>query len=97
MNMLGFGLVRDLVSTSKNNRRLLKGDEHSGYKNFDKSYITDSIISRKVPVYKDASPEYLELLKQKMTQENKRRNSILTKTFMAIFLFLSLLAIFLIF
>ncbi|MDH5608054.1 MAG: hypothetical protein OEY56_01120 [Cyclobacteriaceae bacterium] len=71
----GAGFIKDMITMSKNNRQLLKG-ENPTYKNFDKTYITHSIISRKPPKYKDASPALLEKIRQKTLSENLKSSGI---------------------
>ncbi|MEP3387350.1 MAG: hypothetical protein ABJO02_04125 [Reichenbachiella sp.] len=63
--MGGEGFSRWAADVNRQNRQLLKGNQ-SGYSNFDKSYITDYIISRKPLVFKEASPEYLEKLHRRL-------------------------------
>ena len=45
--MNGAGFIKDMIAVTNNNRSLLKGQDQAKYKNFDKSYITDWIISHK--------------------------------------------------
>jgi hypothetical protein len=82
--MRGAGFMRDMISMTKNNRKLLKGNGKKKYENFDKSYITDSIISREAPIYKSATPELLNKIRKTVSKE-RRKNRILS------FLFLILL------
>lgn len=68
----GAGFSRWANDLRKNNRVLLKGGEGSSYQNFDKSYITNYIISRKPLVFKEASPEYLEKLHRRLKTARKK-------------------------
>ncbi|MEQ8686084.1 MAG: hypothetical protein RIE86_12370 [Imperialibacter sp.] len=70
--MHGAGFAIDAIKTLRNNRSLLKGKDAGHYKNFDTAYITDTIISRKAPVYKNASAQYLAHLKEQLKTDNKR-------------------------
>ncbi|MCV9389110.1 hypothetical protein [Reichenbachiella ulvae] len=70
--MGGEGFARWAAGTNKNNRQLLRGDGNATYKNFDKSYITDYIISRKPRVFKEATPEYMAELHRKLQYRRKR-------------------------
>jgi hypothetical protein len=70
--MHGAGFVFDAIKTLRNNRSLLKGKDAGHYKNFDTAYITDSIISRKAPVYRQASKQYLAQLRQQLEADSKR-------------------------
>ncbi|RJE73119.1 hypothetical protein BGP76_04040 [Reichenbachiella sp. MSK19-1] len=66
----GAGFSRDSQNSSRSNRSLLKG---SGlYKSFDKSYISDYIISRKPRIFKEATPEYLAELHVKLAARRKK-------------------------
>ena len=71
--MAGAGFMRQMIDSYKQNRSLLKGSREATYQNFDKSYITDSIISRKPLVFKKSSPEYLEELKVELKLKRKRK------------------------
>lgn len=82
-NMNGAGFIKDMIARSKSNRRLLRGDKSQKYQSFDKSYITNSIISRKPPKYKLASPEYMTKLKTFLKRE--RRKEIAKNIFAAVF------------
>lgn len=64
----GFGRDNNTAS----NRTLLKGKSSGTYQNFDKSYITNYIISRKPLIFKEANPEYLETLKIKLAVRRKK-------------------------
>lgn len=68
----GAGFSRWANDLSKQNRQTLKGTRGAGYSNFDKSYITDYIISRKPLVFKEASPEYLEKLHRRLKAARKK-------------------------
>ncbi|WP_422361742.1 hypothetical protein [Reichenbachiella sp.] len=68
----GAGFSRWANDLRKNNRALLKGGEGSSYQSFDKSYITNYIISRKPLVFKEASPEYLEKLHRRLKAARKK-------------------------
>lgn len=69
--MNGAGFIKDMISVNRNNRSLLKGQDSAKYKNFDTSYITDWVISRKPLKFKKASPEYLLKLKQQLKRDRK--------------------------
>ena len=69
--MHGAGFTKDMIAVTRNNRELLK-KESSRYRNFDKSYISDSIISRKAPVYREADPQFLEALRKFLRAERRR-------------------------
>ncbi len=69
--MMGAGFMKDMIASSRNNRTLLKGDKTTKYKNFDKSYITDWVISRKPLKFKTATPEYLGQLRLKMKRQRR--------------------------
>ncbi len=71
--MNGAGFIKDMIAVTRNNRALLKGKSQASYQNFDKSYITDWIISRKIPKYKIATPEYLAELRNKLAQERRQQ------------------------
>ncbi|GEM_PF-7132310 len=75
--MTGAGVMMDAIKTLRRNRTLLKGDNSSTYKSFDKSYITNSIISREAPIYNKASKEYLKQIRLEQIQIKKstRRKS----------------------
>ncbi|WOK07799.1 hypothetical protein [Imperialibacter roseus] len=73
--MHGAGFAIDAIKTLRNNRSLLKGKGAGPYKNFDTAYITDSIISRKAPVYRKASTQYLASLRAQLAVDNKRRTT----------------------
>lgn len=70
--MLGTGFSKFGSQSTKQNRQLLKGAESARYNNFDKSYITNYIISRKPLVFKEASPEYLEKLHRRLKTARKK-------------------------
>lgn len=65
----GAGITDWARKASRNNRQLLKGG--GGYKNFDKSYITDYIISRKPLVFKEATPEQLANFRRRLIKLRK--------------------------
>ncbi len=69
---MGESFSRWANDLSKQNRQTLKGNRGSGYTNFDKSYITNYIISRKPLVFKEASPEYLEKLHRRLKITRKK-------------------------
>ncbi|WP_143520079.1 hypothetical protein [Reichenbachiella sp. 5M10] len=46
--------------------------DKGSYQNFDKSYISDYIISRKPRIFKEATPEYLAELHVKLAARRKR-------------------------
>ena len=69
----GAGFVFDAINTMRSNRALLKGKYAAHYKNFDTAYITDSIISRKAPVYKRANKRYLKRFRAQLVKANKTR------------------------
>ncbi|WP_339794006.1 hypothetical protein [uncultured Imperialibacter sp.] len=71
--MHGAGFAIDAIKTLRNNRSLLKGKGAGPYKNFDTAYITDSIISRKAPVYRKASAQYLTNLRAQLAADNRRK------------------------
>ncbi|MEQ9378078.1 MAG: hypothetical protein RIG68_23010 [Imperialibacter sp.] len=71
--MHGAGFAIDAIKTLRNNRSLLKGKGAGPYKNFDTAYITDTIISRKAPVYRKASAQYLESLRAQLAVDDKQR------------------------
>ncbi|MBV6646334.1 MAG: hypothetical protein KI790_12840 [Cyclobacteriaceae bacterium] len=81
--MNGAGFIKDMIAATRSNRHLLKGDAGATYQNFDKKYITSSIISRKAPVYKEATPEYLSALKARLIAENKKAQLIRTVLFIS--------------
>lgn len=81
--MIGAGFIKDMISSSRDNRNLLKGKNQPTYKNFDKSYITSKIISRKEPVFKKSTPEYLIQLRQKLISENKKERNLRIKIFIS--------------
>ncbi len=68
----GAGFSRWASNATKSNRKLLKGGSGSSYKSFDKSYITDYIISRKPLLFKEADPQYLEELQRRLKSKRKR-------------------------
>ncbi|MEO9967617.1 MAG: hypothetical protein ABJF11_17600 [Reichenbachiella sp.] len=70
--MLGTGFSKWATQTTKQNRQLLKGGKGGGYQNFDKSYITDQIISRKPLVFKEATPEQLEIFRRRLKVIRKK-------------------------
>ncbi len=72
--MNGAGFVFDAINTQRSNRSLLKGKHTGHYKNFDTAYITDSIVSRKAPVYKKATQQYLVQLKLELAAANRNRS-----------------------
>ncbi|MEP2023239.1 MAG: hypothetical protein ABJH98_02800 [Reichenbachiella sp.] len=69
---MGESFSRWANDLNKQNRQTLKGTRSSGYSNFDKSYITNYIISRKPLVFKEASPEYLEKLHRRLKAARKK-------------------------
>lgn len=73
--MGGAGFIRHMIAVTKENRRILKG-EGATYSNFDKSYITDSIVNRgkkvSAKLFKKASPAYYEKLRNDLREENRK-------------------------
>ncbi len=49
----------------------MKGQDSAKYKNFDTSYITDWVISRKPLKFKKASPEYLLKLNKQLKRDRR--------------------------
>lgn len=68
----GAGFSRMADGINKRNRAMLRGNGDATYKNFDKSYITDYIISRKPLLFKEASPEYMEQLHARLVAMRKK-------------------------
>lgn len=68
---MGAGFMKDMIVSSRNNRSLLKGNKIGKYKSFDKSYISDSIISRKPLKFKTSTPGYLRSLKEKLNRQRQ--------------------------
>lgn len=72
--MNGAGFIKDMIAVTRQNRALLKG-ERGSYNNFDKSYITNSIVNRGKKVsrkfFKRASPAYYQQLKNRLREENR--------------------------
>lgn len=72
--MLGAGFAKDMIAQAESNRSTLRGIGSHIYRNFDTAYITDAIISRKVPVYQEAKPEYLKAIRERLIKEEGRLN-----------------------
>lgn len=50
---------------------MLRGKDSAHYKNFDTAYITDSIISRKTPVFNNSTTRRLKAIRAKMKTYNR--------------------------
>ncbi|MBV6644371.1 MAG: hypothetical protein KI790_02920 [Cyclobacteriaceae bacterium] len=68
--MIAAGFAMDMVTLFRTNRAILKSQ--SLYKPFDRSYITDAIISREAPSYRVADPKYLSSLRQSLIAARDR-------------------------
>ena len=63
---MGAGSIKAMIDSYRNNRQLLKGE--GSYKNFDKkAYGRARKLNQ--PVYKDASPAFLKMLREKLKRE----------------------------
>lgn len=67
------GFSNFMMRSYESNRNLLKGNDSSVYKSFDKSYKAKSGRSRKPVRLVRATPEYLAKLKQQLTAYKKKR------------------------
>ena len=70
--MMGSGFMKSGSESARNNRALLKGKKGDKFQNFDKSYITDTIISKKPLKFKPATPEYLAILRHQLAIERRK-------------------------
>lgn len=70
--MIGAGFAKDMLSQAESNRNTLKGIGSHLYHHFDTAYITDSIVSRRPPRYREARPDHLQAIRDKLSREEKR-------------------------
>jgi len=69
--MIGAGFIKDMINSSRGNRKLLKG-ENGKFKNFDKESYPTGKKRNLSPQYKDATPLRLESIRKKLINENKK-------------------------
>lgn len=69
--MGGEGFMIDMINSLKSNRTLIKGNSSAAFNSFDsKAYGTPS--KKRIPKYKEATPEYLAQLQTQILADNAR-------------------------